>query len=496
MNPDRPENPWRALFALLFGFFMILVDSTIVSVATPAIIEGLHTDINGVVWVTSAYLLAYATPLLITGRLGDRFGPKRVYLTGLTVFTVASAWCGLTNTIGGLIAARVLQGIGAALLTPQTMTIITRIFPAERRGQAMGAWGATAGVATLVGPILGGVLVDSAGWEWIFFVNVPVGIIGFFLALKLVPNLATQSHRFDLVGVLLSAVGMFMLVFGIQEGRKYDWGTITGIISVPLLIIGGLVVLAGFVWWQKINTKEPLVPLVLFANRNYSLANIAIATVGLAITAMAIPLMLWAQIVRGWSPTQSALLLVPMAVVTVALSPWVGRLVDRMHPRTLAGFGLLSFSVALAWLGCLLDRNTSVLALMPPIVLLGVANGFMWAPLSVTATRTLPPQRAGAGSGVYNTTRQVGAVLGSAAIAVLMESRLSAHLGAGTGSFSEGPMPRSANLSQVPAAAHGFSRAMGESLYLPAALILIGVVAVMFFTNPHASTPVAQRSPA
>ena len=296
MATDDPKDSWRALFALLFGFFMILVDSTIVSVATPALIDGLGADITGVVWVTSAYLLAYATPLLITGRLGDRFGPKRVYLVGLTVFTLASLWCGLTSSIGGLITARVVQGVGAALLSPQTLTIITRIFPAERRGAAMGAWGATAGVATLVGPILGGVLIDELSWEWIFIINVPIGVLAFVLAWRLVPDLSVQSHRFDLLGVGLSAVGMFLVVFGIQEGQRYDWGTITGFISVPLLIIGGLLVLAAFVYWQRVNRSEPLVPLVLFSNRNYSLANVAIATVGLAITAMAFPIMLWAGV--------------------------------------------------------------------------------------------------------------------------------------------------------------------------------------------------------
>src|SRR6187549_3604139 len=237
------KDPWPALFALCLGFFMILVDSTIVSVATPAIISDLNADVNDVVWVTSAYLLAYAVPVLITGRLGDRFGPKRLYLTGLTVFTLASLWCGLTDSIEMLIAARVVQGLGASMITPQTMAIITRIFPAQRRGAAMSLWGATAGVATLVGPILGGVLVDTLGWEWIFFINIPVGMVGFALAWRLVPALETHMHKFDWLGVALSGVGMFLLVFGIQEGHHYDWGTITGPITVWSLIISGLVVL-------------------------------------------------------------------------------------------------------------------------------------------------------------------------------------------------------------------------------------------------------------
>src|SRR3954470_4836934 len=423
-SAGAPEghNPWPALWAMVIGFFMILVDSTIVSVATPAILRGLHTDVNSVIWVTSAYLLAYATPLLITGRLGDRYGPKNLYLVGLTLFTLASLWCGLTASITGLIVARVAQGLGASMLTPQTMAVITRTFPAASRGQAMALWGATAGVAILVGPVVGGLLVDGPGWEWIFFINVPVGVVAFFLAARLVPRLETHSHSFDWIGVALSAVGMFLVVFGVQEGETYDWGTITGILSVPLLIAVGLLVLGVFIWWQAHNTREPLLPLRLFRDRNFSLANVAITTIGFSITAMAFPLMLYAQVVRGLSPTRSALLLVPMAVISGGLAPVAGKLADRTPPRFIAGFGLLCCSVSLFWMSQVIEPDVAIWELLLPIALLGVANGFMWAPIGSTATRNLPLHQAGAGAGVYNTTRQVGAVLGSASIAVLMES--------------------------------------------------------------------------
>ncbi|GAB3816787.1 DHA2 family efflux MFS transporter permease subunit [Kribbella italica] len=474
------DRPWPALWALVLGFFMILVDSTIVSVATPAILTDLKADVSSVVWVTSAYLLAYAVPLLITGRLGDRFGPKKLYLTGLTLFTLASVWCGLTGSIEMLIVARIFQGLGASLMTPQTMAVITRIFPADQRGRAMSLWGATAGVATLVGPILGGVLVDGLGWQWIFFINAPVGIVGFVLALRLVPDLPTNEHRFDLLGVALSTIGLFCLVFGIQEGQKYDWGQITGPISVWSLIIAGLVVIAGFLLWQAKNKGEPLLPLSLFKDRNFSLANTAITTVGFAITAMTFPLMLYAQSVRGLSPTRSALLLVPMAVISGALAPFVGRLTDKAPPRFIAGFGLLCCSVSLFWLSQVMEPTVPIWQLLLPIALLGVANGFMWAPLGTTATRNLPYHQAGAGAGVYNTTRQVGAVLGSAGIAVLMESRLAANLPAAPGGTSE---PSFAG--KLPEAIHqGFSDAMAQSLMLPAAVLIIGLVAALFFTRP------------
>jgi len=481
-------NPWAALSALCVGFFMILVDSTIVTVATPDLMKELQAGINSVVWVTSAYLLAYAVPLLITGRLGDRFGPKRLYLTGLTVFTLASLWCGLSGTIHDLIIARVVQGLGAALMTPQTMAVITRIFPANARGRAMGMWGAVAGVATLVGPILGGVLVDGLGWEWIFFVNVPVGLIAFVLAVRLVPRLETHQHSFDWLGVVLSAIGMFALVFGIQEGRTYDWGTISGQITVWRLIIAGLVVLAVFLLWQARNRREPLIPLSLFRDRNFSLANIAMSSVGFAITGMAFPVMIWAQVVRGFSPTQAALLMIPMAVISGGLAPVVGRLSDTMHPRFLAGGGLLAFSQALFWLSRIMTPSTPVWEILLPMALLGVGSGFMWAPISSTATRNLPLHQAGAGSGVYNTVRQVGSVLGSAAIAVLMESRIAAHLPgvANTASFGEG----TTTAAIPPAVMEGFSQAMADAVLLPAAALLVGLVAALCFERPaHLLSP-------
>ncbi len=491
MSTDRPaaqgfvvetggKQPWPALWALVVGFFMILVDSNIVQVAIPAIIKGLGTDINGALWVTSAYLLAYAVPLLVTGRLGDRIGPKNVYLAGLVLFTIASFVCGISGSIGVLVAARVVQGLGAALLTPQTMAVITRMFAPDKRGAALGLWGSVAGVAILVGPIVGGVLVDNLGWEWIFFINVPVGVIGFFLAWRLVPTLTTHEHTFDWLGVVLSAVGMFLLVFGIQEGERYDWGTITGVITVWWLIVVGVLVLALFVWWQARNRREPLLPLGLFRDRNFSLANVGIMAVGFAVTAFGFPLFLYTQTVRGLTPTQSALLLAPLAVLSGALAPFAGRFIQARDPRWLAVSGLTLFVVGVWWASRLMHPQYSVLWLLAPSALLGVANAGIWGPLSITATRNLPPRMAGAGAGVYNMTRQVGAVLGSAAIATIMESRLAAHIPGYTGSSG------ASTSGSLPPALHApFSDAMADSILLPGAVLLVAVVAALFFASPH-----------
>ncbi|MFQ6327245.1 DHA2 family efflux MFS transporter permease subunit [Nocardia sp. CWNU-33] len=464
------RNPWLALFALVVGFFMILLDMTIVAVANPAIMVDLGADISQVIWVTSAYLLTYAVPLLVTGRLGDRYGPKNMYLIGLAVFTAASLWCGLSGTITMLIAARAVQGLGAALMTPQTMAVITRTFPPDKRGAAMGLWGGVAGLATLVGPILGGVLVDGLGWEWIFIVNVPVGIVAFALAVSLVPALPTNEHKFDIPGVLLSGVGLFLLVFGIQEGNTYDWS-----LRIWLMIGAGALVLVAFVVNQARNTGEPLLPLRLFRDRNFGLSNLAIASMGAAVTSMMVPSYFYLQAVREMSPTRSALVFAPMAIVTGIFAPVIGKYSDRFHPRIVPTIGFIGFAASVFWFAAVMTPHSSIVWFLLSAALAGVANACIWAPLASTATHNLPVQLAGAGAGVYNTTRQVGSVLGSAAISALVAARMTAN-GLHGGKVTEGaggPVPEVVK--------DAFSTALGQSILLPAGILLIGVIASALF---------------
>ena len=463
---------------MLLGFFMILVDSTIVAVANPSIMTALNiTSYDSIIWVTSAYLLAYAVPLLLTGRMGDRYGAKNLYIAGLVVFTVASLWCGLSGSIQTLIAARVLQGIGAALLTPQTLSTITRIFPPERRGVALSMWGATAGMATLVGPLAGGVLVDHLGWSWIFFVNVPIGVIAVLLAVRLIPALETHPHRFDIPGVLLSGIGLFLIVFGLQEGQTHNWAP-----WIWAVIVGGIAFMAAFVYWQSVNPREPLIPLAIFADRDFSLANIGIAVIGFAVTAMILPVMFYAQSVCGLTPTRAALLTAPMAVASGVLAPFVGRIVDRAHPGPIIGFGFSTVAAALLWLSFAMTPSTPIWRLVLPLTAMGVGMAFIWAPLGATATRNLPPRLAGAGSGVYNTTRQVGSVLGSASMAALMSARVKAELPAAPA----GAAPRGeTDVMHLPEFLHEpFGAAMSQAILLPAFVALIGVLAAFFLVGP------------
>ncbi len=470
-------DPWPALWAMLVGFFMILVDSTIVSVANPSIMAALNiSSYDSIIWVTSAYLLGYAVPLLLSGRLGDRFGPKNLYLIGLAVFTAASLWCGLSGSIDMLITARVVQGIGAALLTPQTLSTITRIFPPERRGVALSMWGATAGVATLLGPLAGGVLVDNLGWSWIFFVNVPIGILGLVASARLIPVLETHPHRFDFLGVALSGIGLFLIVFGLQEGQTHDWAP-----WIWATIAAGVVTMAVFVYWQSVNTREPLIPLEMFRDRDFSLANVGIAVIGFAVTAMILPVMFYAQAVCSLPPTRAALLTAPMAVVSGVLAPFVGRIVDRAHPRPIVGFGFSTVAVALLWLSVEMTPSTPIWRLLLPFAALGIGMAFIWAPLGANATRNLPARLAGAGSGVYNTTRQVGSVLGSASMAAFMSSRVTAEMPAGP----PGAAPRGeSDVMHLPAFLHApFAAAMSQSILLPAFVALFGVVAAIFMVG-------------
>ncbi|MET9487865.1 MDR family MFS transporter [Nocardia sp. NPDC006630] len=480
-------GPWATLGALCVGFFMILVDMTIVAVANPTIMNELHTGLSTVVWVTSSYLLAYAVPLLVTGRLGDQFGPKNVYLIGLTIFTFASLACGLSTSITMLILARGVQGIGAALMTPQTMAVITRIFPPDKRGAAMGAWGSIAGVASLVGPIIGGVLVDGLGWKWIFLVNVPLGVIAFVLAVIFMPSLQTHRHRFDLLSVALSMAGMFLVVFGIQQGNTEHWSG-----RIWLCIAAGLALLAGFVVYQSRNSLEPLVPLSLFRDRNFALSTLAMTAMGVATTGMMLPGYFYLENVRGYSPTGAATVWVLMAFLTALFSPIVGRLVDRVHPRAVPVAGFAGFAVGIAWFGFAMKPDTPLWQLLLPLACMGLANACIWSPLAAIATYGLPPQQAGVGAGVYNTARQVGLVLGSAGIGALIPARLAAHGIPSVEAGASGPL-----LGPVQ---HAFSTALAQSMVLPSAILVIGIVSCLLLgARPQAPVevvPIGENSDA
>src|SRR5580658_4502402 len=257
---------------------MTLLDLTIVNIAIPNLITNLHASFDDVLWVINAYALVLAVLVITGGRLGDLFGTRTLFVAGVTVFTAASAACGLAPSAGWLIAFRAVQGLGAAMLMPQTLTIITNTFPADRRGAAFGVWGAVAGVATIAGPTLGGLLVTAFDWRYIFFVNLPFGIACLILTFFIIPDLRPgRRHRIDIPGVLLASAALLAICYGLVEGQKYNWGTITSFISIPLVLGAGVALLIAFLVQQGRRQRgagtEPLIPFALFRGRNYSLMN-------------------------------------------------------------------------------------------------------------------------------------------------------------------------------------------------------------------------------
>jgi EmrB/QacA subfamily drug resistance transporter len=313
------KNPWAILLVLVFGFFMILLDTTIVNIAIPAMISGLNSSLDQILWVINAYLLAYAVLLITAGRLGDFFGPRRLFAIGLVVFTVASALCGLAQDGNQLILARILQGVGGALLTPQTLSIITTIFPPERRGAAFGVWGAVAGVATVTGPTLGGFLVTYINWRWIFFVNVPVGVIALVGTLLVIPDLRPgRRHRLDVVGVLLASASLFGIIFGLVEGERFNWGAIWGPVTIPEIIAAGVVLFAIFIVFERFQA-EPLMPLSLFSNRNFSISIWVSAAVAFGMLGFFIPVTIFFQSVLGFSALKAGLTFLPMSLVSMVV---------------------------------------------------------------------------------------------------------------------------------------------------------------------------------
>ncbi len=451
--PPVPERQaWLALTALCAGLFITLMDQALVAVALPSIREDLGASINETVWVVAVYLLAFAAPLLVSGRLGDRFGQRNVYLAGMAVFTVAATAAAFAPTVELLIAARAVQGLGASLLNPQPLSIIHRVFAYNRRGAAMGMWSAVASSSGLFGPILGGLIVGTAGWRWVFALYIPFGLLAFVLVALLVPRLPTGVGRIDLVSAVVAVVAVLAVTLTLQQGPDLGWP-----LWLWAVLVAGLAASAVFVWLQFRARRfgvDALVPPALFAHRNFALGTFSVFTLGFAVYSMNIPIMLYLQTVQGLSAQVAGLMMIPTAVVSLVAAPFVGRLTDRTAPGVVSTTGFVSMISAMLLFAAMMTRQAPAPWLLVPLVLMGAANAMCWAANSAVSMRSLPSDLVGAGSGVYNTSRQVGAVVGAAALGAVM---------------------------QVGIAVTDFATAMGLTLVLPAALLVAGALAVMRF---------------
>jgi len=419
-------NPWAVLLVVSLGFFMTLLDLTIVNIAIPNLITKLHASLDDVLWVINAYALVLAVLVITAGRLGDLIGPRIMFTSGVAVFTAASAACGLALSPGWLIGFRAVQGLGAAMLMPQTLTIITNTFPPERRGAAFGVWGAVAGVATIAGPTLGGLLVTAFDWRWIFFVNLPIGVFVLLITPVIIPDLRLgRRHRIDIPGVLLASAGLLAICYGLVEGQKYNWGTITGFISIPLILGLGVVLLLLFLLVQKLTQdKEPLVPFAVFRDRNYSVVNWVSGVLAVGMMGIFLPLTIYFQSVLGFSALKAGLVMAPASLVSMFVAPVAGRMTDKIGGKYILMSGLTLFGVGMGWLALSAHPASTWPTFLAPLIVAGLGMGCIFAPMVTVAMRNIEPRMAGAASGVLNTIRQVGLVIGTAAVGALLQNRL------------------------------------------------------------------------
>jgi EmrB/QacA subfamily drug resistance transporter len=419
-------NPWVILLVVSLGFFMTLLDLTIVNIAIPNMLTSLHASLDDILWVINAYALVLAVLVITAGRLGDLIGPRIMFLGGIAVFTAASAACGLAPSPGWLIGFRAVQGLGAAMLMPQTLTIITNTFPPERRGAAFGVWGAVAGVATVAGPTLGGLLVSAFDWRWIFFVNLPIGVIVLLITPVIIPDLRMgRRHRIDVPGVLLASAGLLAICYGLVEGQKYNWGTITSFVSIPLILGLGVALLIAFLVVQKLTQqREPLVPFAVFRDRNFSVINWVSGVLAVGMMGIFLPLTIFFQSVLGFSALKAGLTMAPASLMSMFVAPAAGRMTDKIGGKYILMSGLLLFAGGMGWVALIAHPGSEWQSFLGPLVVAGIGMGCIFAPLVTTAMRNIKPQMAGAASGVLNTVRQVGLVIGTAAVGALLQNQL------------------------------------------------------------------------
>ncbi len=422
-----PMRTWGALAILCLGAFVVVLDTTIVNIAIPSIITGLRSSLDQVLWVLNAYTLVYAALLITGGRLGDLYGPRRLLVLGIVVFGVASVACALAPSTEALIGARVLQGVGGALLTPQTLAMVPVIMPANLRGPAIGLWSGSAGLAAAVGPSLGGVLVTTAGWRWGFLVNLPLGIVAIAGAYLLLPSVVPgRRHRLDIGGIVLASSGLLAIVFGLVEGQRFGWSTITGPITIPAVMAAGVALLAAFVLWEK-RQPEPLMPpaLFVFAARSFAVSAWVIFVVQTVMVAFIVVAGLFFQSALRMTALEAGLALAPMPLALMLVGPLAGRLADRVDTKFVLMGAMLIAAAGVGWLIASASTTASSATFILPLVVTGLGLGCGFAVVMTVGMRGIAPQLAGAASGVLNTFRQVGGAMGGAIAVALLQSRLS-----------------------------------------------------------------------
>ena len=405
----QSKRRWLVLAILCVGVFMLLLDGTIVNIAVPNIMTSLGTGFSEVEWVMNAYLLTFAVLLITSGRLGDLYGRKAMFMAGLSVFSLASLACGLAPSVGFLIAFRAVQGVGGAMMMPNTLSIISNVFPPEERGKAMGFWGGVSGISLALGPSLGGLLVEAASWRWIFFINVPIGLILLPVAYRFVPESTEPgaAKQIDYPGVIVLTLSLLALTFALIEGQNYGW-TSPLIISLFAAAVIGLVV---FVLIER-RQSQPLMQLSLFKDRNFSTTNGIGLILSFGMMGVFFLLPVFLQAILGYSAIKAGLVMTPLAVVVIVAAPLSGTLSDRVGPKWLIFAGMLVTALGFILTRRVMVPDASWQSMVLPFAVAGFGIGMVMPVMTSAVMGSVPPEKAGQASGVLSSVRQIGSVLG------------------------------------------------------------------------------------
>jgi EmrB/QacA subfamily drug resistance transporter len=394
------------------ALFMAALDNLVVTTALPVIRDSFQANLSELEWIVNAYTLTFAVLLLTGAALGDRFGRKRMFVIGLAIFTTGSAIAALSNSVEMLIAARAIQGVGGAILTPLSLTILSAAVPPERRAVALGAWGAVAGLAIAIGPLVGGAIAEGLAWQWIFWLNVPIGLIAIPLSLAFLTETFGPKQRLDLPGLAIITAGLFSLVYGLVRGNELGWGS-TEIVAALTLGVAGIL---AFIGWEA-RTAEPMLPLRLFRSRTFSAANIASLFMYFGMFGSIFLLAQFFQVVQGYSPFQAGLRTLPWTIMPIFVAPTAGYLSTRTGTRPLIVTGLALQAIALAWISAVATPTVAYEAIVPAFVLAGIGMGLFFAPIANVVLSAVRPEEEGKASGANNAIREIGGVFGVAVLA-------------------------------------------------------------------------------
>ncbi len=412
------NRKWWTLGALSFALFMIMLDNTVVNVALPSIQRDLGIGLSELEWTVNAYALTFAVFMLTGGKLADFLGRRRIFLLGLAIFTVSSFLCGLATSGEMLIGARTLQGIGAALMMPATLSIISATFPPHQRGMAIGVWAGVSAMALAIGPLIGGLITEHIDWSWIFFVNVPIGVLGLIVGRLVIDESRDTSaeQRLDLPGLVASGVGLFALTFALIEANSYGW---TDPVIIGLFVLSAVSIVA-FVLLER-HQRSPLLDLSLFRSSTFAGANVVALLTTLAMFGVFFFMSIYMQNILGYSATKTGAAFLPMTILIILIAPVAGKSSDRIGSRALMTTGMLLLATSLV-LFSRLGLDSTFWDILPGLILGGFGIALVMTPMTAAALGSVPVEKSGVGSGVLNTFRQVGGALGIAVMGAIVAS--------------------------------------------------------------------------